>query len=105
MPTTSTTTTTDQPRSPLSNEIFLGFCFAIGCATLLAIVGNYHESTSTQTSTPEMFRLSNALVTGALGFFAGRASAWAQQRSGSTTLAQSGTDPVPPNPSQPVGPA
>jgi hypothetical protein len=31
-------------------------------------------------STPEMFRLSNALVTGALGFFAGRASAWAQQR-------------------------
>jgi hypothetical protein len=101
MPTTSTTTTTEQPRSPLSNEIFLGFCFAIGCATLLAIVGNYHESPGTQTSTPEMFRLSNALVTGALGFFAGRASAWAQQRSGSTST-QSGADT--PNPSQPVGP-
>jgi hypothetical protein len=101
MPTTTTTTTTEQPRSPLSNEIFLGFVFSIGCATILAIIGNFHESTSTQQSTPEMFRLSNALVTGALGFFAGRASAWAQQRFGSSTGAQPGVadpPPAPPNP-------
>lgn len=101
MSTSTTTTTTEQPRSPFSNEIFLGFCFAIGCATVLAIIGNHNESSSTQQSTPEMFRLSNALVTGALGFFAGRASAWASQRFGSSTGTQSTAVDTPPNPTQP----
>lgn len=78
-------------RGPWRNEIFMGFVFAITCATLLAIVGDLRESASTQTSTPEMFRLSNALVTGALGFFAGRASAWAQQRSSNRNPGQPAT--------------
>lgn len=104
MATTSTTTTTDQPRSPFSNEIFLGFCFAIGCAAVLAIVGDLRESAATQTSTPEMFRLSNALVTGALGFFAGRATAWAQQRSTGNAVPPGGGDasanPIPQQPKE-----
>ena len=79
-PTTEHSDDSAASRSPVRNEIFLGFVFAIGCATLLAIFGDLRESQNTQVSTPEMFRLSNALVTGALGFFAGRASAWAQQR-------------------------
>ena len=78
-------------RSPWRNEIFLGFIFAIGCATILAIMGNFRENQNTAISTPEMFRLSNGLVTGALGFFAGSATAWARQRTTNRSNGQPAT--------------
>ena len=54
---------------PQTTEMFWAFIAAIFCASTLAIIGHVMPGQGSE----QIFRISDALVTGALGFFAGRA--------------------------------
>lgn len=54
------------------NELFWAFVVAIVLASILASIGFLFPRPDN--STQAIFRIADALVTGALGFFAGRAS-------------------------------
>jgi hypothetical protein len=55
-----------------NNELFWAFVIAITLASVIALVGFLFVRP--ENTTQAMFRLADSLVTGALGFFAGRAS-------------------------------
>lgn len=54
---------------PQTTEMFWAFIAAITFATILAIIGHVLPGQGSE----QIFRIADALVTGALGFFAGRA--------------------------------
>ncbi len=51
-------------------ELFWAFVIAIVLASALSVIGYLYPNPNNQ----EIFRIANDLVTGALGFFAGRAT-------------------------------
>jgi hypothetical protein len=62
---------------PRTTEMFWAFVYAITMATLLSVIGFILPRP--ENTTQAIFRIADALVTGALGFFAGRASVFASQ--------------------------
>lgn len=56
-----------------TDTMFLAFVVAITLATVLSIIGYIFPRPDT--TTQHIFQIASELVTGALGFFAGRASA------------------------------
>jgi hypothetical protein len=60
-----------------TSELFWAFVYAITMATLLSVIG--YVLPRPENTTQAIFRIADALVTGALGFFAGRASVFASQ--------------------------
>jgi hypothetical protein len=56
-----------------ATEMFWAFVIAITLATILSIIG--YVFSRPDTATQHIFTIANDLVTGALGFFAGRAAA------------------------------
>jgi hypothetical protein len=54
------------------SELFWAFVYAVTMATLLSIIG--YVLPRPENTTQAIFRIADALITGALGFFAGRAS-------------------------------
>jgi hypothetical protein len=54
------------------NELYRAFLFAVGIAAVLAIVG--YVVPRPDGAVQNIYRIADALVTGGLGFFAGRAS-------------------------------
>jgi uncharacterized membrane protein len=54
------------------NELFWAFVVALVLASLLASIGYIYPGSDT--ARHDMFSIASAMVTGALGFFAGRAS-------------------------------
>ena len=55
------------------NELFWAYALSITLASLLGTVAYIYQRP--ENTTAAMYRLAEALITGALGFFAGRASA------------------------------
>jgi hypothetical protein len=60
-----------------ATEMFWAFVYAITMATILSVIG--YVLPRPENTTQAIFRIADALVTGALGFFAGRASVFASQ--------------------------
>jgi len=56
-----------------NNELFWAFVIALICASYLATIGYLFPGTDT--ARQYVFQIASGMVTGALGFFAGRASA------------------------------